>query len=205
VRRLLVLLAAAALCAGCVSSALKSDNDAPEIYRLDGASIAAGADSLPLALSVARPRAASSLDTERIAVVTPGGGFDYFAGVRWADPAPQMLQQLLVQAFAADGRFAATVAAPSRVPTDLMLDVELRQFEAVYADEKSAPRVRVEMQVTLVDSRKGTRVASFRAAAEAAAARNRQQSVVAAYDVATDEALRTVVARVRESTASLAR
>ena len=203
--RLLVLLAAAAFCAGCVSSALKSDNDAPEVYRLHGASIAGGGDSLSLALSVARPRAVPSLDTDRIAVVKPGSGFDYFAGVRWADPAPQMLQQLLVQAFAADGRFAATVAAPSRVPTDLMLDVELRKFEAVYADEQSAPRVRVEMQVTLVDSRKGTRVTSFRAAAEAAAERNRQQAVVAAFDVATGEALKSVLARVRESSAGLAR
>ena len=203
--RLFVLLAAAVLCAGCVGSALKSDNDAPEIYRLDGASIAAAGESLPLALSVARPRAASSLDTERIAAVMPGGGFDYFAGVRWADTAPQMLQQLLVQAFAADGRFATTVAGPSRVPTDLMLDVELRQFEAVYADERAAPRVRVEMQVTLVDSRKGVRVASFRAASEAAADRNRRQSVVAAFEVATDEALKAAVARVSESTAGLAR
>jgi len=205
VSRLLVLLAAAILCSGCVGSALKSGNAAPELYRLDGVSTAGGGDSLPLALSVARPRAASSLDTDRVAVVMPGGGFDYLAGVRWADPAPQMLQQLLVQAFAADGRFATAVAAPSRVPTDLMLDVELRQFEAVYADEKAAPRVRVELQVTLVDTRKGTRIATFRAASEAAADHNRRQSVVAAFDAATDEALKAVVARVREGTAVLVR
>jgi ABC-type uncharacterized transport system auxiliary subunit len=61
------------------------------------------------------------------------------------------------------------------------------------------------MQVTLVDSRKGTRVTSFRAAAEAAAERNRQQAVVAAFDVATGEALKSVLARVRESSAGLAR
>lgn len=200
---MLPAIAALALCAGCAGSVLTSGNEPPETYRLEGPALAAGGDTLPLALGVTRPRAASSLDTERVAVARPGGGFDYFAGVRWADTAPQMLQQLLVQAFTADGRFAATVASPSRVPTDLLLDVELRRFEAVYSSADGPPRVRVELQATLVDSRKGTRLASFLAASEAVAGRNRQQEVVAAFGLASNEALQTIVTRVREGTAVL--
>jgi cholesterol transport system auxiliary component len=198
------MIAAAALCAGCGGSMLASGNEPPDVYRLDAPSLPAGGDPLPLALAIARPRSASSLDTERVAVARPGGGFDYFAGMRWADAAPQMLQSLLVQMFTADGRFATTVAAPSRVPTDLLLDVELRRFEAVYP-ESGAPRVRVELQATLVDSRKGVRLVSFLAAADAAAERNRQADVVAAFDLATSRALQSVVERVREGTAVQAR
>lgn len=203
--RRLAMIALASLCAGCTGSLLTSGNAAPEVYRLDGPSLAAGGDPLPLALGVARPRAASSLDTDRVAVAGPGGNFDYVAGVRWADSAPQMLQQLLVQAFTADGRFATTVAAPSRVPTDLLLDVELRRFEALYPEADAAPRVRVELQATLVDSRKGLRVTSFVAAAEAVAGQNRQPAVVAAFGVATDQAVQAVVERVRAGTVSLSR
>ncbi len=125
--------------------------------------------------------------------------------MRWADAAPQMLQSLLVRAFTADGRFATTVASPSRVPTDLLLDVELRRFEAVYATADGPPRVRVELQATLVDSRKGTRLASFLASSEASAERNRQPEVVAAFGVAGNEALQVVVMRVRDATAALPR
>ena len=119
----------------------------PEPVR-EPAGVIAGA-ALPAALAVARPRAASSLDTERIAVVRGGSGFDYFAGVRWSDPAPQMLQQLLVEALVADGRFATAVAAPSRVPAEFMLDVELREFAAFYETEAALPRARVQWQATL--------------------------------------------------------
>ncbi|MGB5104619.1 MAG: ABC-type transport auxiliary lipoprotein family protein [Steroidobacteraceae bacterium] len=203
--RLLPVVAVAVLCAGCAGSMLDSGNEPPETYRLEGPALVAAGDTLPLALGVARPRSASSLDTERIAVVHAAGGFDYFAGMRWADAAPQMLQSLLVRAFTADGRFATTVASPSRVPTDLLLDVELRRFEAVYATADGPPRVRVELQATLVDSRKGTRLASFLASSEASAERNRQPEVVAAFGVAGNEALQVVVMRVRDATAALPR
>lgn len=204
-KHLLPVVAVIALSAGCAGSVLTSGNEPPETYRLEGPALVAAGDALSLALGVARPRAASSLDTERVAVVRAGGGFDYFAGVRWADPAPQMLQSLLVRAFTADGRFATTVASPSRVPTDLLLDVELRRFEAVYATADGPPRVRVEMQATLVDGRKGMRLASFLVSSEVVAERNRQAEVVAAFDVAGSQALQAVVTRVRDATADLPR
>lgn len=203
--RVLPVVAALVLCTGCASSVLTSGNEPPETYRLEAPALAAAGDPLSLALGVARPRSVSSLDTERIAVVHAGGGFDYFAGMRWADAAPQMVQSLLVRAFTADGRFATTVASPSRIPTDLLLDVELRSFEAVYATADAAPRVRVELLATLVDSRKGTRLASFLASSEAPAERNRRAEVVAAFGVASGEALQTVVARVRDATGALPR
>lgn len=201
----LVALLAAGLCAGCAGSVLTSANEAPALYRLEASTMSPGGDELPLALVVSRPRALSSLDTDRIAVVRPGGGFDYFADVRWADPAPQMLQGLLVRAIDADGRFAAVVAAPSRVPADLMLEVELRRFEASYAAPDRAPRIRVELQLSLVDVRKGARIVSFGATAEADAAGDHRSAVVAAFDQATGDALRLVVARVREAASGAAR
>ncbi len=191
------VLALSLALAGCAGSLLESSAAAPETYRLAGVSLPDRGERMQLAISVARPGAAPALDTDRIAVVQPDSRFDYFAGVRWSEPAPQMLQQQLVRALADDGRFEAVVAAPSRVPADLLLDVELRRFEAVYAADGAAPVVRVEMQVSLVDPRKARRLASFIATASATAEANRLAPVIAAFDRATSEAVRSAVDQVR--------
>ncbi len=195
-RRIATLLAVACLSTACVGSVLRSDADAPARYRLDGPAVEPAGTTLPLAITVARPRSPLSLDTDRIAVTTPGFGFDYLAGARWADPAPQMLQQILVDALARDARFATAVAAPSRVPTDLMLDVEIVRFEAAYANVGAPPTVMVEFSVNLVNVRSSRLVTSFRIAATAVSASDDRGSVVAAFEQATDQALRETISRV---------
>lgn len=194
-----MLLAMALALAGCTSSLLESNAKAPDTYRLAGEALADRGGRLPLALAVARPRAGPALDTDRIAVVQPDSRFDYFAGLRWSEAAPQMLQQQLVWALTADGRFEAVVAAPSRVPTDLRLDVELRRFEAVYSAAGTPPEVRVELQVSLVDTRQVRRLASFTATGAAPAGADGRASVVAAFERATNEAVRLTVDQVRSA------
>ena len=135
----------------------------------------------------------------------PDSRFDYFTGVRWSEPAPQMLQQQLVRALAADGRFEAVVAAPSRVPADLLLDVELRRFEAVYATVDGVPEVHVEMQVSVIDPRKAQRLASFVAAASATAEQNRRAAVITAFERATAEAIQSAVGQTREAVGTVPR
>jgi cholesterol transport system auxiliary component len=200
-----MLLAMAFALAGCTGSLLESNADAPETYRLVGEALADRGARQPLALAVARPRAASALDTQRIAVVQPDSRFDYFAGLRWSEAAPQMVQQQLVRALTADGRFEAVVAAPSRVPSDLLLDVELRRFEAVYAAAGTPPEVRVELQVSLVDTRQVRRLVSFTATGAAPAGDNGRASVVAAFERATNEAVRSVVDQVRSAAPAVTR
>jgi ABC-type uncharacterized transport system auxiliary subunit len=106
---------------------------------------------------------------------------------------------LLVRGLAADGRFEVVVAAPSRVPADLLLDVELRRFEAVYAQDGAAPEVRVEMQVSVVDPRQSRRVGSFAAVGSAVAAADRRAAVIDAFERATAAAVSTAVDGVRQS------
>lgn len=203
--RLALVMALAVSCAGCVGSLLGPSGEAPEIYRLEAAGTAGDAARLALALGVARPRASVSLDTERIAVVQPGNGFDYFAGMRWSEPAPQMLQAVVVRTLQSDGRYEVVIAAPSRVPTDLLLDLELRRFEAVYAVEGAAPTVHVEVQATLVDPRQMRRVSSIVASSEAGAAGNRRVAVLDAYQRATAEVVQTLATWLREVEPSQAR
>jgi cholesterol transport system auxiliary component len=198
---------------GCTSGLLESNVPAPETYRLGlgAAAVAGPADAgattaapTPYALTVTRPRAASSLDTDRIAVVPAGSRFDYYSDVRWADSAPEMLQHNLVAALVASGRFTGVVAAPARVPAELLLDVELRHFEAVAASEGAAPAVYVQLQANLVDSRRAVRVASFVSEARVPAAQNRRAAIVAAFERASAQVVDDVVARVGAAASGLA-
>ena len=190
-RPLATVLLAALTTAGCFGQVLQSGNEAPARYRLDAPAAQPAGAQVPHSISVARPRAPLSLDTDRIAVAMPGHGFDHLAGARWSDPAPQLLQSLLVAALAGDAHFAAAVAAPSRVATDYSIDVGLTAFEARYADTDAAPTVVVAFTVNLLDGHGGRRIATFPVEASAVAARNDRTAVVAAFEQAATEAARS--------------
>jgi cholesterol transport system auxiliary component len=208
--RLVAALLALGL-AGCTGSLLQSDAPVAATYRLAMPAAAATPPdaALPLALVVQRPRAPAALDTERVAVSAAGNRFNYYSAARWAEPAPQMVQQLLVGALSATGQFGGGVfAAPARVPVELLLDVELRRFESVTtsadaAASGAAPTVHVQVQASLIDSRRGTRITSFVSAAAVPATANRLASVVAAFDQASTQVISEVVARVQAAVAAL--
>jgi len=202
-----------ALVGGCADKLLKSDLPAPDTFRLSASATAAAGDvaaapaTAPLALVVARPRAAAALDTDRIAVLAAGSRFDYYSGARWAEAAPQMLQENLVGVLASGGRFAAVYAAPARAPAELLLDVELRRFEAVSpgsdASGGPAPVVHVQAQASLVDTRRGVRVTSFVAEAAVPASDNRLGAVVAAFERANAQVVQDISVRVQAAVAAL--
>jgi cholesterol transport system auxiliary component len=175
--------------AGCSGVLLGPEAEPPETYRLGTPSIDKAAERLPQALTVARPRASQSLDTERIAVVQPGLRFDYYHGLRWSEPAPLMLQSLLAGSLQSSGRYESVLSAPSRVPTDLLLDIELQRFEARYPTAGALPMVQVQMQLTLVDARRGLRLSSFVASGESSATADRRDAVMEAFERATAAAL----------------
>lgn len=200
---LALVLVVASLSSGCAGSLLTSDEDPTDIYRLRYAPPERKGDPLPLVLQVARPRAGTTLDTDRIAIAPGGNRFDYYAGARWSETAPQMFQRVLVDALTADGRFEAVLAAPARVPAEMLLDVELRRFEAVAPVNDSAPVVHVQIQATLVDSRRAARILTFVSEASAPASENRMTSVVDAFGAASAKVIEDVLQRLRDAPVSV--
>lgn len=205
----------ALLLGGCTSNLLRSDAEAPDTFRLDftAATGAATAGATPsnagLAIAVVRPRAAAAIDTDRIAVHSAGNRFDYYLDARWAESAPQMLQQNLVGTLAASGQFGGGVmTAPARMPTELLLDVELWRFEVVAtgpdaASSGAAPVVHVQVQASLLDQRRTARVTSFISEAAVPASENRLSAVIAAFDRANAQVVNDIAARVQAAAAAL--
>jgi cholesterol transport system auxiliary component len=209
--RVAAAMLAVAMAAGCTGNLLQSDAPVPDTFRLTSALPAAAADvaALPLALVVQRPRATAALDTDRIAISAAGNRFDYYSAALWAEPAPQMVQQQLVNALAATGQFDGGVfAAPARVPAELLLDVELRRFEAVTAganaaSSSAAPVVHVQVQASLIDTRRSVRITSFVAQAVVPATENRLTAVIAAFERANAQVMNEVGAKVQAAAVSL--
>ena len=211
IARAAAAMLAVAMAAGCTGNLLQSDAPVPDTFRLATAPSAAMGDviALPLAVIVQRPRATAALDTDRIAISAAGNRFDYYSAALWAEPAPQMVQQQLVSALAATGQFGGGVfAAPARVPAELLLDVELRRFESVTASanaasSSAAPVVHVQVQASLIDTRRSVRVTSFVAEAAVPATENRLAAVIAAFERANAQVMGEVGAKVQAAAVSL--
>jgi cholesterol transport system auxiliary component len=177
------------LSAGC-SGLLHSSAKAEQTYflRATAAPAAAGAP-LPAALRVASPGADPGLDTTHIVLVQPDHRMGFYAGSRWPAAAPAMVAALAVQTLRASGNWASVQDAGSPFPSDFLLQVTLRRFEADYSGGGGAPEVHVVLEAVLGRRDASDAVGSFEVAGTATAAANRMGEVVGAFEQATNQAL----------------
>ncbi len=110
-------------------------------------------------LVVNSPRAAGGLDENRIALRKHPTRLQYFAGVRWTDRAPTMVQSLLVESFENSGRIVAVDKQAIGLRSDYDLRTELREFQADYFGD-DAPLVRVRINAKLVKQPRRVIIAS---------------------------------------------
>lgn len=186
---------------GC--SGLFQSNAKPEqIYYLRapqasaaGASAAASAaplPAMPVSLQVARPQAGPGLDTSHIMLVEADHRMNFYTGSRWPAPLSELIESLAVQTLRASGEWASVQDSGSPFPSDYLLQLHVRRFEADYT-EGPAPVVHVVLDCIL-GRRQGREIlATFTAAGNAPAAANRLTGVVAAFEQATGTALDALV------------
>jgi cholesterol transport system auxiliary component len=191
----LPLIAALAL-AGCLSIGDRAELAvyAPTVVL----AVAEDTPRLERTLAIAEPSASNALDTTRIAVRPAPGRLQVYAGAIWSDTAPALVQAALVDALGGSGRFQAVVRPTDGVATDLLLRLDLRQFEAVYAEGAQHPTVIVDLHATLVDPRGRRVAASRRFRAEQPAVDEALDDVVPAFEAALGEIASTLLPWVLE-------
>jgi cholesterol transport system auxiliary component len=197
--RIAILSAAASvlLLAAC-SGIFKSNLPISQVYVLRPtwpAPTAAASVAPPPAgtVQVTLPLAAAGLASDGIVVLRSGQRLDYYSGARWAGAAPGMLQTLAIDALRASNRFAMVESDAGPFPSEYVLSLELRHFEAEYTGA-GPPTVHVALVCTL--GRRGNRevIISFTADSQVSAAADRMQAVVAAFEHATGDALSQLAA-----------
>ena len=175
------------LLAGC-GGVLTSDAPAERVYWLEPLSDVVV--DLPNAPSDAeRPTvtlsvdAAPGLDTDRLLILEDDARLNEYAAARWADRAPEVVESLLKASLEADGRFLR-VADRSAAHVDVRLALELRRFF------KRGGNVQIELNGYL-DC--GDSMHTISARALAPVREERLASIVAAFQIALDDASTSVV------------
>ena len=201
-RALLPLMVLLAL-GGC-SGLLSSRSAAPVTYVLrpaiaTDAVSAAAASSGPVStpsLQVQRVAASPGYSRDEILLTQPDRRLDVFAASRWPDALPVVVERLVVDALRQHGRWSVVHDAAAPFAADQLLRVTVRRFDAEYTSVGGPPTVRVVLDATL--ARRGDRavLAAFTVEASSAAAEERMSAIVAAFELATGEALSALARQV---------
>jgi cholesterol transport system auxiliary component len=195
VRAAAALLAAALAAAACTPT-FRSSAKPEQIYYLRAPAPAAGSGVAPPPASapsirVLTPLAAPGLDTTHIILVQADHRMSFFAASRWPGRLPEVVETLAVQTLRGSRAWSAVMDSASPFPSDYMLRISVRRFEADYS-AGALPVVHV-----VLDCSVGRRVgrdllASFSAAGEAPAAADRMSEVVGAFEQAAGAALQSL-------------
>jgi cholesterol transport system auxiliary component len=181
-----VLVVAMLACGGC-GSLLDSKLPVSTNYVLASAPAAStGVTRSDADLSIGRPDLAPGLDTERIAVLK-GRQLDYYRGAQWGGRMTEVVQTLLVESFEDQQLFRSVTAEQSRVSSDYVLDVSVRDFQAEYANENDAPTAHVTIMGRLIRVSDRQLVQTFAATAQSKAPDNRMSEVAAAFETAAQK------------------
>jgi cholesterol transport system auxiliary component len=181
-RRALVAVAALA-CGGC-GSLLETKLPTSTNYVLAPVPAASsGVARSEADLSIGRPDLAPGLDTERIAVLK-GRQLDYYRGAQWGGRMTEVVQTLLVDSFQDQQLFRSVTAEQSRVASEYVLDVSVRDFQAEYASDNTAPNVHVTILGRLIRVTDRQLIDTFTATAQSRASDNRLGAVTAAFETA---------------------
>jgi cholesterol transport system auxiliary component len=194
-----------ALClAACTGSLFQSKAAPPAVYLLSPAAGSSGTDpTIPVDLTVLKPRLRPGLESDRIAVLYPDRHLDYFAGARWSGPLAEVLQDIAVQEFRAHANLRSVSGDATVFASAYWLEIEVADFQAEYASAATAPTVHVHFLARLGSSGSRRILGQFEANTRQPAAENRLTAIVDAYAHAADAAWGEIVARTDETLAKI--
>jgi cholesterol transport system auxiliary component len=144
-------------------------------------------------LAIDLPQAPAGIDNSRIALSRGPLTLDYYADAEWTDRVPDLIQNLLIDAFENSAALTAVDQNSGGLREDFLLRTEIRHFEAVYGAEGALPQVWVEIMARLVAMPRRTLVAQARFEQRVAATANAVPAAVAAFDSASAAVLREIV------------
>ncbi|WP_312812416.1 ABC-type transport auxiliary lipoprotein family protein [Brevundimonas sp.] len=188
----MAVLAVTATLSGC---AVLKTPDPVQTYRFGAMPVFARADAVakscePVPVSLRRIDFESASRGDRLLTVT-GSETAYIGTGRWVSQAETLFHSSLEDAFAA-GAPCVRLASGSFARDGLLLSVDVRRFETVYASAGAVPDVHVSVAVHLTNREREV-VASNRFDSIESAGENRVASIVAAYNRANADVTRQIV------------
>lgn len=194
-RRLFLAAAPAFVLSAC--GGLVGPPEAGTIYTLrpvfpPAPSTAAG-EKVTWALSLLRPNIPGGLNSERIGILQPGGTQDYYAGATWPDRLQPLVQQAALDGFAASGRIDAVAVEQDALHADYNLLLDVRDFEARYAQADGIPEAVVTINAKLTTAHGRKIIASFTTTQTRPAGANSVGAATQALTLALGAAITAIV------------
>lgn len=186
--RTLVVIALLPLLPSCGAlGALGGATTPPEVFILEVPADLPRREAAPLRIDVIveEPTTSGALATERIMIQPAARQAQYLPGAAWADPAPLLMQTLMLRALDATGGFEYVGRRPLGPGGDFAIVTELVDFQAVLNPDGEAATVEVRMTSRIVRERGVSIVASRTFAASQPAPSLSDADLVAAFDAAT--------------------
>lgn len=202
------LLAAAVLAvtgSGC--SLLFHGSPAPaQTYYLRAAQMPPGADPAPVhaSLRVMHPAADPGLDSQRIVLLQSQHRMGYYADSHWPAALPDLVEALAVETLHGTGAWTSIEDSGSPFPSDYLLQITIRRFEADYTSG-TIPTVHVVLECIVGRGDGREVIASYVAQGTATPRENRLADVVAAFQSASNAAMTTLADRALEAVRADAR
>lgn len=180
---------------GACTGLLPGGGPLPNLYTLSPkTSFSEDLPNVSWQLVVEEPSAAGGLATQNIALRTNMLELQYFAGSRWTEGAPRLVQTLLVESFENTHKIVAVGRQSIGLRSDFNLKSELREFQAEYLDgANAAPTVRVRLNAKIIKQPRREIIASENFEATFPAADASMDSIIEAFDEALGKVLKRMV------------
>ena len=186
-------LAVCLVLGACAAALNLAAPDPPRLYALTPKStFADGLPEVDARISVEVPTATAGLNTARIALQPTSTTLEYYAGARWVDVVPIMVQNLLLESLDNAAKLDVLGREVVGVRADYALLIHIREFQAEYS-EGEPPTVRVGLQARLVRLPRRTSIAATSTAFTIPVANGSLPAIVTAFDDGLGKALRRLV------------
>ena len=194
IRSVKVLAVAALGLTASACSVLKTP-DPIQTYRF-GATPAFGAAPQaaacePIVVALRRVEFNDASRGDRLLAVT-GSETAYIGGARWVSQAETLFRSSLENGFA-EGAPCLRMAPGAFARDSLVLSVDVRRFETVYASAGSAPQVRFSLNASLIQPGDRSVVSEHKVDVTQSVSVNRVSAIVEGYEKANAEAVRQLV------------
>ena len=170
-----------------------------QVYYLKATPIPPGAAPVAASLRFNRPATSPGLDSAEIVTVQSDRRMSFFLASRWQGPTSYMVEMLAVEKLRRSNLLESVADSNSAWPSDYVLQVTVRNFEADYSSGSVNPEVHVALDC-IVGKREGREViASFLAEGSATASANKMSAVVPAFETAANAAIDLMATRALEA------
>jgi len=197
---LVIWTLALALLGGCGAISAVSKSAAPlDAYTLSPLAVTGAAAAGSRHIVVELPSSAAELATDRILIKPTALQAQYLPGGTWTDPAPALMQTLLLTSLQNVGGFRLVSRVGAGLTPDYTLMTELQAFQAETSatDPTSGVTIQIAALMTMIRETDRQIVATRRFAASTTVVTDDTMSVIAGFDSAMQSVLADAIPWVR--------